>query len=328
MAITKGKEAYNAARALGDRSLEFALAGGVALSYADIADSAEAAPWLERAAAIAAEEPTPLRALQLESWRGLVGSSAGDAEAVHTHLSRAAQLAAELGKPAAQCETQAQLALEAARLGAERNDGELLEIAETAAREALALAPLLTGHAPWAAQAQAAIAKVLLARGLPDEAAMAGKEALSALDSTLREDLNLRILLPAADAILAGGNEEDSAAVRERLQLLLPLVAQRITDEDIRVRWFRGPVGRDLARLAGASSEAGKVESQPLASRFSEEEAGLLRLLTQGRTNKEIAEETGEAEESIARRLADLYVKIGVSSRAAATATAVMGKLV
>ncbi|HWC29642.1 MAG TPA: LuxR C-terminal-related transcriptional regulator, partial [Dehalococcoidia bacterium] len=97
---------------------------------------------------------------------------------------------------------------------------------------------------------------------------------------------------------------------------------------DIRVRWFRGPVGRDLARLAGASSEAGKVESQPLASRVSEEEAGLLRLLTQGRTNKEIAEETGEAEESIARRLADLYVKIGVSSRAAATATAVMGKLV
>jgi DNA-binding NarL/FixJ family response regulator len=327
MAISKGKEAYDAARTLGDRSLEFALAGGVALAFADIADSKEAERWLERAAKIAAEEPTPLRARQLESWRGLVGSSASEAQAVQTHLTRAAQLATEQGKPAAQCEAQVQLALEAARLGAERNDSDLLEIAETAAKEALTLTPLLTGHAPWAAQAHAALARVLLARGQPEEAARAGKEALSALDSTLREDLNLRIVLPAADAILAGGNEEDSAAVRERLQLLLPLVAQRITDEDIRVRWFRAPVGRELARLAGPPADAGQASSEPRAS-FSEEEAGLLRLLTQGRTNREIAEETGEPEESIARRLAELYVKIGVSSRAAATATAVMGKLV
>jgi DNA-binding CsgD family transcriptional regulator len=169
---------------------------------------------------------------------------------------------------------------------------------------------------------------VLLARGRPAEAARAGKEALSALDSTLREDLNLRVVLPAADAILAEGNEEDSAAVHERLQLLLPLVAQRITDEDIRVRWFRGPIGRELARLAGSPGLASQASNTPQASGLSEQDNRLLRLLTQGRTNKEIADETGESEESIARRLAELYVKIGVSSRAAATATAVMGKLV
>jgi DNA-binding NarL/FixJ family response regulator len=328
MAITKGREAYNAARALGDRSLEFALCGGVAMAYAHVADPVEAGRWLERAATIATEEPTPLRARQLETWRGLVRSSASDAEGMQTHLARAIQLAAGQGQLAAQCEAQVTLALEAARLGAEHNDEGLLATAESAAKEALALTPLLAGHAPWAAQAQAALARVLLARGQPEQAAGAGREALSQLDSAMREDLHLDIVLPAAGAVLAGGSEEEAAAVHARLQFLLPLIAQRIADEDIRVQWFRSPLGRELTRLAGALDAGRQATDSPRAAGLSQGEAGLLRLLTQGRTNKEIAEEIGQTEESVARRLADLYVKIGVSSRAAATATAVMGRLV
>jgi DNA-binding NarL/FixJ family response regulator len=220
------------------------------------------------------------------------------------------------------------LALAAATLGAELNDDTLLEAAEAAARETLTLAQLLPGHPSWAAQAQAALARVHLARGQPEVAAQAGKEAFSALDSTLREDLNLGIVVPAAEAILAGGNEDDSATVRERLQLLLALVAQRITDEDVRVRWFRAPNGRGLAQLAGAPGTASGATHALQATGLSEQDDGLLRLLAQGRTNKEIAEEAGEPEEAIARRLAELYVKMGVSSRAAATGAAVMGKLV
>jgi DNA-binding NarL/FixJ family response regulator len=144
----------------------------------------------------------------------------------------------------------------------------------------------------------------------------------------LREDLNLGIVVPAAEAVLAGGNEADSAAVLERLQLLLALVAQRITDEDIRVRWFRAPNGRGLAQLAGSPGTASGAAQALQATGLSEQDNGLLRLLAQGRTNKEIAEEAGEPEEAIARRLAELYVKMGVSSRAAATGAAVMGKLV
>jgi DNA-binding CsgD family transcriptional regulator len=328
MAITKGREAYNAAHALGDRSLEFALCGGVAMAYAHIEDVAEAGRWLERAAAIATQEPTPLRARQLETWRGLVRSTAGDAEGMRTHLARAVQLAAGQGQPAALCEAQVTLALEAARLGSQHNDEGLLDTAESAATEALTLIPLLPGHPPWAAQAQAALARVFLARGQPEDAVRAGREALSQLDSAMREDLNLDIVLPAAGAVLAGGSEDEAAAVRARLQLLLPLVAQRIADEDIRVRWCRSPLGRELTRLAGALDTGGQGATTTRPAGLSEGEASLLRLLIQGRSNKEIADEIGQTYETVARRLAELYVKLGVSSRAAATATAVMGRLV
>jgi DNA-binding NarL/FixJ family response regulator len=144
----------------------------------------------------------------------------------------------------------------------------------------------------------------------------------------MREDLHLDIVLPAAGAVLAGGSEHEAAAVRARLQFLLPLIAQRIADEDIRVRWFRSPLGRELTSLAGALDAGRRAADTSRAAGLSEGEEALLRLLTQGRTNKEIAEEIGQTEAIVARRLADLYVKIGVSSRAAATATAVMGRLV
>jgi DNA-binding NarL/FixJ family response regulator len=109
---------------------------------------------------------------------------------------------------------------------------------------------------------------------------------------------------------------------------LLPLIAQRITDEDIRVRWFRAPLGRELTRLAGALDAGRQATDTARPAGLSEGEASLLRLLIQGRSNKEIAEEISQTPETVSRRLAELYVKLGVSSRAAATATAVLGRLV
>jgi DNA-binding NarL/FixJ family response regulator len=46
-----------------------------------------------------------------------------------------------------------------------------------------------------------------------------------------------------------------------------------------------------------------------------EDETRLLWLLIEGRTNREIAAELGVDEEDLARRLAVMYAKIGVSSR-------------
>ena len=39
--------------------------------------------------------------------------------------------------------------------------------------------------------------------------------------------------------------------VRAWLQTQLAGIAQRTLDEGLRVRWLRGPVGRELSRLAG-----------------------------------------------------------------------------
>jgi len=53
-----------------------------------------------------------------------------------------------------------------------------------------------------------------------------------------------------------------------------------------------------------------------------EADAELLRCLIQGRTNAEIAEELGLDEPTVARRLGELFARIGTSSRAEATAFA------
>lgn len=329
VALAKGEESYAAARALGDRSLEFASAGGMAMAQAEIGVVEEAERWLGRAAAIASAEPTPLRARQLESWRGTVRAAAGDAAGMRQHLERAVQLATDQGRPAARCEALARLALEAARLAAERQDEELLSLAERSAREARALAPILPGHPTWGAQADAALARVAVARGDLQAAAEVGRAALAALDGAMKEDLFLDTLLPAADALLTAGNEEVTA-LRDRLRLTLTLIAQRILDEDTRVRWFRAPLGRELTRLAGALEAPPGRKGSPLqgAIALGDTEIGLLRLLTEGRTNREIAAELGTSEESVARQLTELFLKIGASSRADATAVALMGKLV
>lgn len=62
----------------------------------------------------------------------------------------------------------------------------------------------------------------------------------------------------------------------------------------------------------------------PLASA----ETVLLRLVAEGRTNAEIAEELQLTEDAVARQLAVVFAKIGAGSRADATAAALIRKLV
>jgi len=328
VALAKGEEAYAAARALGEPSIEFAAAGGMAISHAALGAIEEAERWLGLAAAVASTAPTPSRARRLEFWRGMVCAVAGDAVGMRQHLQKAVQFATDQAQPAARCEALAELALRSARLGAERHDDDLVALAERSAGEANDLIRLLPGHSRWGAQAEAALAGVALARGALDAAAAHGRAALVALDETMSEDMSLDVVLPAADAILRGGSDDDAKAVLERLRLALALVAQRIVDEDVRVRWFQGPIGRELTRLAGPLEVASLPSDSHSAAPLSKAEQDLLRLLTEGRTNSEIAEELGTREDFVARSLAELYVTIGASSRSDAMAVALMGKLV
>ncbi len=326
-ALAKGQETYTAARAIGDRSVEFAAAGGMAGTFAELGAVAEAEQWLGRAATVASTEPTPLRARLLETWRGMVRAVALDAAGMREHLERALQLATEQGRPAARCEALARLALEAARLGAERKDKELLALAERSAQETLAIMPQLAGHPPWGAQAHAALTRVALARGDHEAAAAHGRAAMAALQAAKSEDAHLDVVLPAAEGMLAGGSEQEKSATIGQLQFVIALLVPRILDERVRVQWLRGPVGRDLTRLAGPmAAPAGAAAHVGVA--LSEQETILLQLMIQGHTNREIADETHVTDESVARQLAGLFAKIGASSRAEATTFALVGKLV
>lgn len=329
LALARGEEAHRLARVQGDRAVEFASAGGVALSHLELGEVGEAEKWLDRVAAAAAASPTPLRARQLEAWRGMAQAAAGDADGMRDHLERAAAMAAEQGRPAARCELLARLALEAARLGAETGEDALLKVAEDAAFQAKDIVGTLPGRPPWGAQADAALARASLARGDVGRAAAAGGAALQALQEALHEDVNLDVVLPAARAILAGGPPEAQEQVRGWLQLQLSSFVQRTVDEDVRVRWLRGPLGRELAELAGPIDRlpASSGNGHDPAANLDRSQRRMLLLLTEGKTNAEIAAELDVPEDEVVRMLGALFSAIGASSRIDATTFAFMERI-
>jgi DNA-binding CsgD family transcriptional regulator/tetratricopeptide (TPR) repeat protein len=322
LAISRGQEAYRAGQALGDRAMEFLAAGGTAMALLDVGDIAEAESWLGRAAQAAAAAPTPVRAWRLEFWRALIHSARCDAGHMRTHFERALEIATAQGRSSGRCELLARFALEAARLGAQGDDEELLELAERSANEAKELATLFSGQQPWGAQADAALAEVALAREDVQAAAAAGHAALGAIQAAMREDIYPELLLPTARVVLATCEESEKQSIQLQLQTLLALTLLRTTDEDVRVRWLRGPIGSEWARLAGPPAAAPVTTGQSPVAALSDDDRKLLALLTEGLTAAEIAGRTDSAEESVRRKLDEMFAKIGASSRGQATAFA------
>jgi len=164
---------------------------------------------------------------------------------------------------------------------------------------------------------------VALARGDSELALELGRQAFSEYGAAASEDPHLEILLPAARAILSAGQDEaEKEGVRGHLRLIQALAVQRTFDEAIRVRWLRGPLGQQLTDLVGpfeGTLATGKSEAQ---AALDDKDTQLLRLLTEGKTNREIAGELGVAESVVASQLTALYARIGTASRAEATAFA------
>jgi DNA-binding NarL/FixJ family response regulator len=325
--IARGEEAHRAARLLGDQATEFSAAGGVALSYLDLGDTVEAERWLSLAVSVASSAPSATRARQLELWRGTVRARAGDADGMRRHLEQAVALATSQGVASARCEALARLAIEAARFGAATGDAELLDLAERSAREAKELVAGLTGHPVWGPQAGAALATVALARGDEAAAVETAGGAIQALRDSYHEDASLDTVIPLARAIFAGGPPEVQAFVKGYLQFMLARIAQGTLDEAMRVRWLRGPVGRELAELVGSFDEEATISRDEAfaAPGIDEVDRSLLRLLTEGNTNAEMAASLEVTEEAVGVRLARLLARLGVSSRAEATTLAFKG---
>jgi DNA-binding CsgD family transcriptional regulator len=280
--------------------------------------------------------PSRSRARQLETWRGMARAGAGDVEGMRRHLERAVAMATEEGRASGRCEALARLAIEAARLVARGAVGgapeaALMELVERSAAQVQELLPLLPGHAPWGAEADAALATVALVRGDIAGAATAAGAALEELQAGLHEDASLEIVIPAARALFAGAPPEVQGFVRGFLQSTLSRVAQGTADEAIRVRWLTGPIGRELVELAGPMGTPAPDGDAPGSAApipgpsLDDAERRLLQLLTQGRTNAEIAVELDLGEDDVAQRLARLLARLGTSSRAEATSLAFRG---
>ncbi len=74
----------------------------------------------------------------------------------------------------------------------------------------------------------------------------------------------------------------------------------------------------DVARVQALMERRPKTEAGGLSAR----EVEVLRLIASGRSNRAIAEDLVLSEKTVARHVSNIFAKLGVASRAAATAYA------
>ena len=339
-ALSRGEEAHRAAKLQGDRASSSSPPAGWRSRLLELGDVVGAERWLGWRLPRRRSRPRGPLDPARDLARAWSRAGAGDAEGMREHLEKAVAMATEGGRASARCEALARLAIEAR--GSSRRPGAeasrpgataLMELVERSAAQVKELLPLLPGHAPWGSQADAALVGGRLRARRQGAAVMAGGAALQALQAGLHEDVSLEIVIPAARAVLAGGPPEMQGFVRGYLQQTLSRIAQGTADEKVRVAWLTGPVGRELVELAGPM-DRGPARRRPsrgpgrprrTARPRRDAERRLLQLLTEGRTNAEIAIDLDLAEDDVARRLARLFARLGTSTRAEATSLAFRG---
>ena len=149
---------------------------------------------------------------------------------------------------------------------------------------------------------------VLLARGEPQRALDAFRPALAVWQRVGAPYLAARVRVSAGLACRALGDEDGAA---------LELTAARRVFEELGAR-------PDLARLPPLVVDHGSQRPDGLTAR----ELEVLGLVAAGKTNKVIARELFLSEKTVDRHLSNIFLKLGVSSRSAATAYAFTHKLV
>jgi DNA-binding CsgD family transcriptional regulator len=111
-----------------------------------------------------------------------------------------------------------------------------------------------------------------------------------------------------------------------RVRVLIGLACRQIGDEESAemeldaARWTFGQLGAvsDLARAQALSRTAVAKPAGGLTAR----ELEVLRLVATGKTNRSIAADLFLSEKTVARHVSNIFTKLGISSRAAATAYA------
>jgi len=181
---------------------------------------------------------------------------------------------------------------------------------DEAERASEALSAISETHGSDAVRAMSDSARgaVALARGDAARALGAARHALQAWQElgAPYEAARMRVLLGLACAELG-----DADGAR------LELEAARASFEELGAR-------PDVARVDGLLSSGSAEDDHGLSPR----ELEVLRLVAGGRTNKAIAAELVLSERTVDRHVSNIYAKLGVSSRAAATAYAYERRLV
>lgn len=279
LALLRGQEAFEAARALGDRWLEALSAGGMALTYASFGAGADSSAWLDRAASAAMAVPSTSMARRVEMWRAACAAAQGEAEEMRAHYERAIDLAGTKN-PAGQAEAHCALAMDACKLWATTGEEGLLDRAAQAARDTLDVTASMRGQLPWESVAHAVLAVVADAEDRPEEAEEAARIALSTLDG-LTHILHFVNTLWAAGRVLIRHQAPEAGGMAQQIAQGLGYLSMNIIDPEIRSKWFGVEAHRELAQLAGFELPEFLGESSEPAD-LEERELALLREITSG----------------------------------------------
>ena len=181
-------------------------------------------------------------------------------------------------------------------------------------------------------QAARAAADELSAIAADLDAPLLGAMAAHATGAVLLVEGDARAALAALRPAWTAWQELDVPYEAGRVRALIGLACRKLGDLDSAemeldaARWVFQQLGAapDLARVEALSRKAAAKAVGGLTAR----EVQLLRLVATGQTNKAIAAELVLSERTVDRHVSNIFAKLGVSSRAAATAYAYEHQLV
>ncbi|MGH7475975.1 MAG: LuxR C-terminal-related transcriptional regulator [Longimicrobiales bacterium] len=193
-----------------------------------------------------------------------------------------------------------------------------------------------------------AFVDIMLAAG-DVAASRAGADELAQIAAELDAPMLHAIALTAEGAVLLAENDARKArdVLRDawttwselespydaaRVRVLMALACRALGDEDTAsveleaARWALQQLGAapDLARIDALTRAVARDQTHRLTAR----ELQVLRRVAAGETNKDIAAELFISERTVERHVSNIFMKLGVASRAAATAFAYENQLV
>ena len=185
-----------------------------------------------------------------------------------------------------------------------------------------------------------AYVEILLARGAVDDAAAASDE-LERIAETRERTMLLAIAAQVRGAVELARDDPEAAlrALRKawqvwdeldapyegaRVRLLVGLACRALGDDDGATLEF--DASRAVFERLGAMPDVARVDSLRGAPGtthgLSDRELEVLRLVAAGKTNRQVAAELVVSEHTVARHVQNIFAKLNVSSRTAATAFA------
>ncbi|HSJ65392.1 MAG TPA: LuxR C-terminal-related transcriptional regulator [Gemmatimonadaceae bacterium] len=152
-----------------------------------------------------------------------------------------------------------------------------------------------------------------------------------AAGAVLRAEGDARGALAALDRALTAWQALEAPYESARVRVLLGLACRALGDDDAaaieleaaRAVFEELGAAPDLARLDRLSPTHDEAPDG-----LTRRELQVLRLVAEGKTNRDVAGDLGISEKTVARHVSNIFVKLGLSSRAAATAYAYRHDLV